>query len=242
MTLPRLLFQAGLLAAALGGATVALADDIDCTSTVSNQVIDGNVNVTASCTLNDVDVKGNVRLFGGAILVTRNNTVIDGNVQTENDEPFSVDIDQTTVKGSIQLTRLVGDGSIIQRSTIDGNIQLEDNASRIDVQNNNVGADVQAFQNKALIVITRNNIDGNLQCRENDPPPAGGENVVLGNSEDQCVNLQPPADNGGSNGGNTAPPIDLGGDDGGAGSLGPLSGLLLASFLPLMRRRRRRRP
>jgi hypothetical protein len=39
------------------------------------------------------------------------------------------------------------------------------------------------------ITITDNTIGGNLQCKENDPDPTGGGNVVAGNKEDQCADL-----------------------------------------------------
>jgi hypothetical protein len=38
-------------------------------------------------------------------------------------------------------------------------------------------------------VISQNRIDGNLQCKENNPAPTGGGNVVQGNKEDQCKRL-----------------------------------------------------
>jgi hypothetical protein len=42
------------------------------------------------------------------------------------------------------------------------------------------------FQNTGGVEIRRNVIDGNLQCKENQPAPVGGGNVVGGNKEDQC--------------------------------------------------------
>ncbi len=32
-------------------------------------------------------------------------------------------------------------------------------------------------------------VDGNLQCKENQPRPTGGGNIVHGNKEDQCARL-----------------------------------------------------
>lgn len=37
--------------------------------------------------------------------------------------------------------------------------------------------------------ILANRIDGNLQCKENVPPPTGGDNIVQGSKEDQCATL-----------------------------------------------------
>ncbi|MGR9086376.1 MAG: hypothetical protein ACU841_04795, partial [Gammaproteobacteria bacterium] len=30
-----------------------------------------------------------------------------------------------------------------------------------------------------------------MQCKENRPPPTGGDNIVKGSKEDQCANLSP---------------------------------------------------
>jgi len=37
--------------------------------------------------------------------------------------------------------------------------------------------------------VSSNVVDGNLQCKENQPMPEGGGNVVQGNKEDQCAAL-----------------------------------------------------
>jgi hypothetical protein len=52
-----------------------------------------------------------------------------------------------------------------------------------------VNGDVQYFTNRGTISIRSNRIDGNLQCKENQPAPTGGSNVVQGNKEDQCRRL-----------------------------------------------------
>jgi hypothetical protein len=45
------------------------------------------------------------------------------------------------------------------------------------------------FSNRGRQVVLRNRINGNLQCKENQPRPVGGFNVVGGNKEDQCRGL-----------------------------------------------------
>src|SRR5690606_38696782 len=102
-----------------------------------------------------------------------------------------IDVADTFVNGNIQLDNLVGDRSIVERSTVGGSIQLNSNRSRLEVLNNTVDSDVQAFANRGGVVIADNVIDGNLQCKENNPAPAGGNNRVQGNREDQCANLVP---------------------------------------------------
>src|SRR5690606_9877464 len=89
------------------------------------------------------------------------------------------------------------------------------------------GADVQAFSNTGGVVIADNSIDGNLQCKSNVPAPAGGNNVVQGNKEDQCADLRP------ETGATPAPgPVAPGnatagsGGSGGGGSFGLLGAAL----------------
>lgn len=55
---------------------------------------------------------------------------------------------------------------------------------------NNIGGDLQVFQNQGEIEIISNVVGGNLQCKENNPAPIGGGNRVDGNQEDQCAQLQ----------------------------------------------------
>jgi hypothetical protein len=54
---------------------------------------------------------------------------------------------------------------------------------------NEIGANLQAFKNTGGLEIFRNGLDGNLRCKENNPAPIGGGNVVQGNKEDRCSRL-----------------------------------------------------
>ncbi|MDP9198386.1 MAG: hypothetical protein M3O07_04125 [Pseudomonadota bacterium] len=122
-------------------------------------------------------------------LIARDGTRVEGGIQAE-DSDF-IDVAETQVNGNIQLDNLVGDRSLIESSTIGGSIQLKGNRSRLDVLGNTVKADVQAFDNSGGVLIADNVIDGNLQCKSNSPLPAGGNNRVQGNKEDQCATLMP---------------------------------------------------
>ena len=180
------------LYALAGFPPAALADDVHCPPHLGAVTIDGNVLVAAPCQLNGTIVIGNVHLHAGGSLVARGATRIDGSIQAENAD--FVDLAGTHVNGSIQLDDLVGDRSIILDSSIGGSIQLNANRSRLDVVGNAVTADVQAFSNAGGVLIADNVIDGNLQCKSNEPAPAGGNNRVQGNKEDQCANLRPEGD------------------------------------------------
>jgi len=231
-----LTLSAGLLVLAAASGP-ARGDDVSCPPSLGNVTIDGNVLVAAPCRLDGTTVIGNVHLYAGGSLVARDGVRIGGSIQGENAD--FIDLADTRVDGSIQLDNLVGDRSIVNRSSVGGSIQVKANRSRIEIVGNTIDADIQAFQNRGLAVIADNVVGGNLQCKENDPQPAGGNNVVEGNKEDQCASLQPED--------SSPAPVPVaspapagqqgGGSGGGGGSLAVLP--LLALSLALFRRRAR---
>jgi len=173
--------------AVLGGwQATTFADDVQCSSRIGNVTIEGNVLVAAPCELDGTTVKGNVHLYAGGSLLARAAN-IDGSIQAEN--AVAVNVAGTRVNGNIQLDKLVGDVSRVERTTVGGSIQLKANRSRLEVVDNDVDSDVQAFDNTGGVLVADNIIDGNLQCKGNSPPPVGGNNQVNGNMEDQCANL-----------------------------------------------------
>jgi uncharacterized membrane protein YgcG len=246
MSLPRLgtttvrrLAFASLAAFTMSG--VSHADDVDCPPALGAVTVDGNVLIAAACTMEGTTVTGNILLYAGGSLVARGLNV-EGNIQA--DDADYVDIMESEIDGSIQLDGLVGDASNITSNRINGNIQLDDNRSRLEVLDNTVGADLQAFANSGGVVIADNTVDGNLQCKENDPAPVGSNNRVSGNTEDQCANLQPAGgdnsgagsgsgsgDGGSAGSGGSGNEVANGGS-GGGGSFSPLSlGVLLSLFI-----------
>jgi len=80
---------------------------------------------------------------------------------------------------------------------IDGNPELG-TASELYAQAATVGGNVQGQRAAAVLLenstvggveVSDNRINGNLQCKENDPAPTGGGNIVQGNKGDQCARL-----------------------------------------------------
>lgn len=169
----------------------SLADDVHCPPRLGRVTIDGNVLVAAPCQLDGTIVKGNVLLYAGGSLTARGEVRIDGSIQAENSD--FIDVAGARVNGNIQLDNLVGDRSVIDHTEVGGSIQLKTNRSRLEILDNTVIGDVQAFSNTGGVVIAGNVIDGNLQCKSNEPRPVGGSNRVQGNKEDQCANLMPEA-------------------------------------------------
>lgn len=216
-----------VVAALAGFPAALLADDVHCPPNLGGVTIDGNVLVTAPCRLDGTKVKGNVHLYAGGSLIARGSVRIDGSIQAENAD--FIDVADTHVNGNIQLDNLVGDRSVVERSTVGGSIQLKSNRSRLEVLGNTVNADVQAFSNTGGVIAADNVIDGNLQCKSNNPSPAGGNNRVQGNKEDQCANLVPES---GGPGPAPAPPVGTAAESSsGGGSFDLLASLLMSLFL-----------
>lgn len=217
----------GLTVFALAGSPAgARADDVHCPPFLGAVTIDGNVLVAAPCRLEGTIVIGNVNLFAGGSLVAQGGARIGGSVQAENAD--FVELLDAEIVGNVQLDNLVGERSLIHRSSIGGSIQLVSNRSRLEVIENTVDADVQAFGNDGLVMIADNRIDGNLQCKENEPDPVGGNNVVHGNMEDQCENLLPEGAGSGPAPAPEPPPEPAASSSGGGGSLDLAALLCLA--------------
>lgn len=192
------------------------AEDVNCPPGLGATTIDGNVLVTGICELNGTVVIGNVFVYSGGSLTSRN-ARIDGNIQA--DDAGDILVEDSFVGGSIQLDRLVGDDASIVNSEVIGSVQLNDNRSALRVDTTTVGADVQAFANSGGVVFSGNTIDGNLQCKDNAPAPTGTNNTVGGNAEDQCETLASTGSSGDS-GGSTG---SGGASDQCNGSLGAIS-------------------
>ena len=174
------------LAVFFGTVPVALAEERVCRGTIGPVTLD-NVRVpeNASCTLNRTRVKGTVKVGNNAVL-RANDVLVIGNVQGENARNVMV-LNGSRIGGSVQVVQ--GEAATVSDSRISGSIQYDSNNRQLRILRNVVDEDVQAFQNKGGIEIRDNRIDGNLQCKENRPPPIGGNNIVQGNKEDQCRRL-----------------------------------------------------
>jgi hypothetical protein len=174
-----------LLVAVLTGAVLAVAapaavaEEVTCTGVIGSVTVD-NVRVPdgATCTLDGTRVQGTVYVENDATLRARGVSVI-GNVQAENAR--LVVVRNSSVGGSIQVVQ--GRQAAVFGTEVNGDILYDENSGEL------LGGNVQAFQNTGGVWIGRNVIDGNLQCKENNPPPTGGGNVVHGEKEDQCKNL-----------------------------------------------------
>jgi NDP-sugar pyrophosphorylase family protein len=171
----------------------ASAGTIDCPASIINRTVD-NVRVNGTCVIRNSLVKGSIEVVSGGRLMLIGSTVR-GNVQAEGARQVRIGPDpaigrDTRIIGSVQIKSMVASRllSDVRDADINGSIQLESNKVRFNIRGNQVGADVQVFENRGLVRIADNTIDGNLQCKSNTPQPVDGRgNVVDGNAEDQCA-------------------------------------------------------
>jgi hypothetical protein len=164
----------------------AMAEETVCNGSLGAVTVDNlRVPQNATCRLTGTRVKGTITVQNNAALVARKVVVI-GNVQAENARQVNV-LAGSRVGGSVQLVQ--GGGAKVYDSFIDSDILFDSNNAYFRAARNNVGGNIQAFQNSGGVEISSNTINGNLQCKENFPEPIGGGNVVGGNKEDQCSGL-----------------------------------------------------
>jgi hypothetical protein len=164
----------------------AVAEETTCTGTLLAVTVDNlRVPQGASCKLFGTRVKGTITVETSALLRAENVMVI-GNVQGEGARSVSV-IEQSRVGGSVQVKQ--GGSALVSDSTVEGDVQYDENAAPVRVLRSTVGGSVQIVKNNGGVTVRRNVINGNLQCKENNPAPVGGGNVVGGSKEDQCARL-----------------------------------------------------
>ena len=167
--------------------------------------VDGNIKVKARASLVaiDTDVDGNIQGEYAKKIVVRDSNV-EGNVQTK--KTAFVKVTKSFVDGDVQAeyVRTV----MVLWSRVYGNIQVDhaklgrlvDDYVGGDIQvyksffsdkdsfvnRNEVEGNVQVFENRVPLSIYGNEIYGDLQCKDNYPPPVGGNNMVESDKEDQC--------------------------------------------------------
>lgn len=171
-------------AAALASAP-ALAEEYRCTGAVGAVSLD-NLFVPdgATCVLDRTRTNGNVVVGRGATLHARSVSV-NGSVQAEG-AAFVGIAGRSIVGGSVQIVQ--GGGASIERTRINGDLQLESNTAPLAANGNTIGGNLQAFQNMGGATFTNNRMNGNMQCKENIPAPTGSGNLSP-SKEDQCARL-----------------------------------------------------
>ncbi len=174
------------LAATVGVATPALAEDYECRGTVDAVSLVGNVIVPddAVCTLNGTYVQGSIVVKSRSALNATGVTVTGG---LQGESPSTVIIRGSEFGNGISIRKAeLGNGQIeISGTTVTGDVQFEENRNPVRLENNDIVGSVQANKNTGGLEITGNRIGNGLQCQDNDPPPVGGGNLAK-QKQGQC--------------------------------------------------------
>ena len=187
----------------------ARAQDVSCTGLMSGGPsgplnINGNVTVpnNASCTLNFVNVKGNVQAGkGSSLLITAYTepSTIGGNVHAN--QCFSALLEgNVTVGGNVQIQQCTGTGPNGFQGpdiVINGNFQCQGNSSfnyaPCLAWLGKVHGDVQIQSNSSTTApgpdVSLVTVGGNLHCQQNSPATTHlhGPSWVDGNSQQECA-------------------------------------------------------
>lgn len=166
----------------------ARAQTILCTDDLDADRVNRNLTVVGFCELEDVEIRGNVRVLAGASLVARD-VSIGGNLIA--DRALAVEISSSVIDGNVELEQLTGVSSVLSRTEIDGRVVIERNVSRIELVSNDIRGNVDVVLNTGGVELTANRIRGKLECERNQPPPLLLENRVEREAEGQCAEPAP---------------------------------------------------
>ena len=150
--------------------------------------IRGDVEIAVPCTLSNLEIDGDVILFSGGSLIA-NDVHIRGNLYTS--RANFVAMERGQIDGNVRLEELVGDETTIDGTTIDGNILLARNRSRLEIVNNDIHGGMFAVDNTGGLLISGNSFETSLECMDNTPQPFGIANRVDGGASGQCADLRP---------------------------------------------------
>lgn len=161
-----------------------LGDDYECSGTLESVMVDDLiVPMNSTCTLQGVQVKGNISVYEGAVLYAYA-VDVGGNLQAEYAE--NVEISQGSyVGGNIQFVE--GGALSVSSVTVMGNIEVEESYGPVDITNSTIHGDVQLGENSGGITVNNNMIYSDLECEDNYPEPSLSGNTVHGDREGQCT-------------------------------------------------------
>jgi hypothetical protein len=191
---------------------VALASGQSCNGNYDG-VFNGNVTVSAgqNCVFTSpCEIKGNVTVNGssfdlactvdgnvtenGGTLTLRQNALVGGNVQISGSSTFALDAGAIGGNLQVQQIRAGEPQGMICGTQIKGNLQVQNDASPIEIGGNNsnicagnaIGSNLQAANGSGAVLIDNNNIGGNLQVNNDSGPTDVSGNRMRGNL--QCQN------------------------------------------------------
>ncbi len=195
----------------LASADTTPVEPVECTGTIANKVIAGDVFVPleANCTLDTVVVRGSIETERrSASLKIVDGSVVRGNVTCAECGTFV--LDRSIVAGNLSVTELFEGsrtcasvvrgtteiGAVVGVTVGDGTSACRGNAFLSDATlliNSGTTVDGNAFNGNLSITssrdvaVRRNIIRGDLGCEFNAPTPTLSQNIVLGERTGQCA-------------------------------------------------------
>jgi hypothetical protein len=180
-----------------------MSDDYQCKGTLNAVVVDDlKVPMNATCTLNQTEVQGNIKIYQGATLYAYG-VMVQGDIEAEYaqrveihpgsyvggdvefDEGGFLLVSSVEIMGDLEVEKSYGEITIID-STIKDDVEFEENTGEITIENNTIEGDAEFEENTGGLTITDNTIFGDLECEENYPEPYYSGNTVRGEREGQC--------------------------------------------------------
>ena len=163
----------------------ATAEERTCRGAIGAATVDNlRVPEGATCTLRGTQIQGTVKVERDAVLRAS------GSASSATSRRRCAPRRRARgarIGGSVQVKQ--GGAARVTGSVIEADIQLDANARRRWCAGTPSAARSRSFGNRGGATVAGNRVDGNLQCKENEPAPVGGGNVVDGNKEDQCARL-----------------------------------------------------
>jgi len=173
-------------ATSVGVASPALAEDFECRGAVGPVTVVGNLIVPddAVCNLTGTIVQGSIIVKSRSTL-NANGVNVTGGLQGES--PSTVIVRGSQFGNGISLSKAeLNNGQIeISGTSVQGDVQLQENRNPIRLENNDIVGSVQANKNTGGLEITGNRIGNGLQCQDNRPAPVGGGNIAK-QKQGQC--------------------------------------------------------
>ena len=181
--------------------------EYQCSGSLDAVIVDDLiVPMNASCTLNQTQVKGSIKVYENASLKAFSVTVVDdieaeyaALVEIHTDSYIGGDVEFSDgdsllvssgmIMGDLEAEENFGEIIIID-STIKGDVELEENWGRIHIENNIIEDDLELEDNTGGVTLINNVIYGDLECEGNYPTPTGHGNEVHGEFKGQCSNLR----------------------------------------------------
>lgn len=167
------------------GVTLASAEKTQCTGSLGNVTVDGDVIAGPGCNLSNTTVKGDVSVVPGGTLSVSSNSdspaKIYGNVKSNNAK--FIQISSGWIGGDVKLVGTTGidgeplTGVHLENSTVEGDVTIKEGSAFIVVLDMQIGGDVEVHDNRGsdpsgqygwVIGVVGSTVGGHVRIYDND--------------------------------------------------------------------------